>query len=287
MNLRRTLPTLFALGVVLLSASAARAGCPCGHCCEPAYVTVQRTIMVPTYETQKRTIQVTVCRPVERQREVTVHCPVPEVKQVEQTCMVMDYERQTRSVPYTVCHTTWTEEQREYTECVPELQQRQGVHMVCRPEAVQVMKTICEDHGGWVTLPCGCGCCRPHTVWKPNIVTREVPITVMKPNYVEEPYVYSVTVMRPVQRTHVVRVPHHTFETKTREVTCLVPAPRQVKRTVNVVTYRMEPQQRIEHYVEMVPETVDRDIYVPICTLVPKQITCVVPAPCPVCGGHW
>jgi hypothetical protein len=280
--------TLFAVSALaLLSqlAAAAHAACPCGHCCQPVYQTVERTIMVPVYETQKRVIQVTECRPVDRQREVTVYCPVPEVKQVEQTCVVMDYRRETRDEQYSVCHTTWTEETKTYTVGVPEVQRRQGVHIVCRPQPVQVMKTICEDHGHWATAPCDCGCCRPHKVWVSNVVKRQVPVMVMKPKYVEEPYSYCVTVMRPEVRSCVVRVPHHSFETKTRQVTCLVPVPKEVKRTVEVVVYKLQEQKRIEHCVELVPYTVDKEIHVPVCTLVPRKVTRQVLVGCPICGG--
>jgi hypothetical protein len=36
-----------------------------------------------------------------------------------------------------------------------------------------------------------------------------------------------------------------------------------------------------------VPHTVERQITVPVCKLVPKTITRKVPVPCPVCGGCW
>lgn len=281
-NPRMMLASVFAIS--LIAAGAARAGGPCGHCCEPAYKVVERTIMVPTYEHQKRKIQVTECKPVARQREVTVYRPVPEHKQVEQTCTVLDYQPQTRTEKYTVCHTTWTQETRKYTVGVPEMQKRKGVRMVCHPQPVQVMRTVCEDHGHWETRPCDCNCCQPHRVWVPNVVKRQVPCTVMKPHYVEEPYEYTVCVMRPVTKTCTINVPHHDYETKTRQVTCMVPVPKQVKRMVDVVTYKHVPEKKTEHYTELVPYTVEKEVVVPVCKMVPKKITCKVPVPCPVCG---
>jgi hypothetical protein len=281
-NLRTMLAAVIA--AICLAAGAAEAACPCGHCCQPAYTTVQRTIMVPHFEQQKRTIDVTECKPVQRQREVTVHRCVPEVKKVEQTCTVMTYKPQTRTEQYTVCNTTYREETRTYTVGVPEMQKRSGTHMVCKPKPVTVMKTVCEDQGHWEVHPCDCHCGHPHRVWVPHVVTRQVPVTVMQPNYVEEPYEYMVCVMRPEQRTCKVRVPEHHFETKTREVTCMVPEPKQVKRMVDVVTYKHVPEKKVEHYTELVPYTVKKDIYVPVCKMVPKTITCQVPVPCPICG---
>ena len=129
--------------------------------------------------------------------------------------------------------------------------------------------------------------CAPQKVWVPNLVQNKIPVTVMKPNYVEEPYTYNVTVMKPVTKTCTVKVPHHTYETKTREVTCMVPVPKQMKRMVNVVTYKTEQKQVTQHYTELVPYTAEREICVPVCKMVPKTIVRNVPLPCPVCGGHW
>ncbi|MEQ8790561.1 MAG: hypothetical protein RIC55_29965 [Pirellulaceae bacterium] len=279
----RTMLAAF-VAISWIAASVADAACPCGRCCEPAYTLVERTIMVPHYEQQKRTIQVTECKPVARQREVTVYRCVPEVKKVEQTCTVMTHEPRTRTEHYTVCNTTYREETRSYTVGVPEMQQRTGTRMVCVPKPVTVMKAVCQDHGHWEVLPCNCGCCQPHRVWVPQMVTTHVPCTVMKPDYVEEPYSYSVCVMRPVTKTCKVRVPEYNYETKTRQVTCMVPVPKQVTRMVDVVTYNHVPEKKTEHYTEMVPYTVDKEIYVPVCKMVPKKIVCKVPVPCSVCG---
>ena len=266
--------------LLAVSPAVVRAGQPCPPPCPPAYQLVERTVMVPTYHHERRKIQVTECRPTVKEREVTIYKPVAQINKVKRVCTVMVPQTKMRNEQYTVCRTSWTEETRQYTVGVPEMQKKTGVRTVCRPVAVQTTRAVCEDHGHWETRPCGCGCCGTTKVWVPQIVTRQVPITVYKPHYVEESYQYSVCVMRPVTRTCTVKVPHHSYETKTRQVPCTVFVPKEVERTVEVVTYKPVPVKQIERCTVMVPYTVEKEILVPVCKMVPKKIVCKVQVSC-------
>ena len=46
-----------------------------------------------------------------------------------------------------------------------------------------------------------CGCTHSCQVWAAKIVTEQVPVTVYKPQFVEESFEYQVVVCRPEQRT--------------------------------------------------------------------------------------
>jgi hypothetical protein len=112
------------------------------------------------------------------------------------------------------------------------------------------------------------------------MVSEQVPVTVYKPQFSQVPYNYEVVVCHPEQRTVTHQIPRPVYETRTREVTCVVPVPKQVERQVPHTTLRPVMENKIVNYTELVPERVERQVQVPVCTLVPKQVTYAVPPPC-------
>ena len=79
---------------------------------------------------------------------------------------------------------------------VPQTETRQATRRVCHMVPVTETRTVCEDRGCWqverqpYTVGCGeCArtCYRTCTTWVPNVVTREVQCTVMRPQVEEVP----------------------------------------------------------------------------------------------------
>jgi hypothetical protein len=147
------------------------------------------------------------------------------------------------------------------------------------------MKTITCDAGHFearCTTDCH-GCVRACRVWVPSIVEKQVPVTVCRPETVEVPYTYPVTVCRPEERQITRSIPRPTYETKTREIHYTVPVTSYVERQVPRTVCKPVTEDQVVTYTEMVTEPVERTITVPVCTLVPKTVTCTVG--CSGCGA--
>jgi hypothetical protein len=209
------------------SAFAGHCGQPAPACCGPAYVTVEKTVMVPTWVTEPRTVTCTEYHKENRTRTYTVqkNVPVWTEKTVEYT--VCEKVWKTKEETYYVCQPVWSEKEVEY--CVYETvqEQRQGSHKVCKPvwsekeveytvcvphtETVQatrkqwecvpqtVVKEVCVNGGHWETVckpagcdPCGHPCYTACKVWVPEVHTQQVECTVYNKVCVEVPYEYTV-----------------------------------------------------------------------------------------------
>jgi len=201
--------------------------------CEPQWVTETRKVTVCEYKQEQKQCTRTVykCVPETKQveRKCTVMVPETRVRKVPYTVckpVIKEVPRQ-----YTVCVPEWKEVEKQYTVMVPQQETRKGVRRVCRMVEEQVTDTVCVDRGQWETrvveVPCGssCGrrrcrrvcCCDPcgqatkgavqkgsvqkggtqtvcQQVWVPNLVQEEVTRTVCKPQIIEEPCEYTVTV---------------------------------------------------------------------------------------------
>ncbi len=313
----RPLLSLFAVASLAAAGAPAMAGdcCappPCGpavaQCQPPAPQYVEKTVLCPTWVTEKRTVTVTECRPETRQRAYTVCRLVPETTQVERQCTIMVPQVQKRVEQYTVCRPVWKEEQREYTVMVPHTETRQGTRRVCRMVAVQQTKTVCEDQGHWEERPVA-PCCPPTCapapcgpaqqaatcrVWVPKVVQKQVPVTCMQPQWVEEPCTYCVTVCKPEKRVCTVRVCHFEKVPMQREVCYTVCVPQVVKRVENVTVCKTVTEQKTCNYTVMVPHQVQKEVEVQVCKMVEKKVQVLVcPQPCcqpaccaPACGKH-
>lgn len=331
--MRRCLLVLTAVGMLFFSAGFAVAGggSSCGGCGEVSYV--ERTCYVPEWVTETRTV--TVCEYTQEPREITetVHQCVPVQKQVQRCATVMVPEQRTKIVQYTVCRPVvheverqftvcvphWREEPRQYTVMVPHVEKRQGVRRVCQTVTEEVVKTVCVDRGHWETqmveVACaprrcglhgrrGCGsCCRTccytttvcQKVWVPNVVEEQVTVTVCRPQIVEEPCEYLVTVCKPEIRTCTVRVcdwkqevrtmrcPVTTYETDVvqKEVAFTVCVPQQKTWTETVTCYETQAQQVTRTITVCVPHQVQKEVQVNVCRMVPTTVQ--VPVQCGSC----
>lgn len=244
------------------------------------------TVMVPQVTYQTITVPQTVCTPEVRQQQVQVCRLVPETKMVSVVDTVMEPQTRTMTQPYTVCRMTVESVTRQVTVLVPQVETRQGTRTVCRPVATTEMQTFCRDMGSLQTqtyVDC-CGCPHSCQVWVPNIVTEQRPITVYKPQYVAEPFTYQAVTCRPETRTITEQVSKPVYETQTREVSYTVGVPKQVERQVPQTTLRPVMESKTVNYTVMVPHQVQRQVTVPVCTMVPKQVSYTVPS-CPPCNN--
>ena len=187
--------------------------------------------MVPQTSFKTITVPDVICRPETRQQNVTVCRMVPETQMVNVTQQIVVPERRTATQPYTVCRMTYESVARQFTVMVPQTETRQGTRTVCKPIAVQEMQPVCKDMGQWTTqsfVDC-CGCTQTCQVYVPNIVQEQVPVTVYKPQFVEEAFTYQVVTCRPEQRTVTEQVAKPVYETQTREVSYVVPVAKQIE----------------------------------------------------------
>jgi hypothetical protein len=239
---------------------------------------VTKTIMVPHTTYKTITVPVVVCQPEVRQKTVTVCRSVPETTWQTCTETIMVPERRTKTVNYTACRMTYDTVTKNVTVMVPHSEVRQGTRTVWCPQT-QEMRTVCKDLGQWSTksqVDC-CGCQQSCQVWQPNVVTEQVPVTVWKPQFVKEPYTYTDIVCRPETREVTERIPKPVYEAKSREVAYVVPVPKQVERRVPRTTFRQVTEEKVVNNTVMVPHRVERQVQVPVCTMVPKQISYTVP----------
>lgn len=260
---------------------------PAAAACAPQTVTC--TVMVPQTTYKTVTVPSVQFTPEQRQQNVTVCRMVPETQMVNCTSTVVVPERRTAQKTFTTCRLTFETASREVTVMVPQMEKRQGTRTVCQPVAVQEMQTVCKDAGGWQTQSYvdSCGCTQTCQVWVPNIVTEQVPVTVYKPQFVQEQFEYDVVVCRPQQQTINEQVAKPVYETQTREVSYFVPVAKQVEQQVPKTTFKQVMENKTINYTVMVPQRVERQVQVPVCTLVPKQVTYNVAACCPGGACGW
>lgn len=327
---------------------------PCQPYCAPcAPQIVERTVMVPQWQTQMQTVCCTEYRHESRPQVVTCYqsvpvvtprtceytvlerqiitkqitCTVcrPVVEQVQKTYCVQVPYCETRQITRTVCRPVWREVPHTYTVMVPHCETRQGVRKVWQCVPTTQMVTTCQDCGHWEQRQCPvvcppCGGCQPcvptcYNVWVPNIVQKQVPVTVNRLVCVEQPCQYTVTVCHPEQRTCTRRICEFVREQVPCTVkvwacrpeyrTCTVPVcrlvpeqvvrtvcqpicvPRKVVKTVNVTTFNCVPVQKTIQVNVCVPVTVQKQVPVQVCQWVPQTIQCQVAAPCySSCGWY-
>ena len=208
---------------------------------------------------------------------------------------------------------------------VPHREKREGTRTVCKVVPVTETRTVTCDQGHWETqttdVPCNCCQCRsscaPHVrhvckrVWVPNVVTKEVEVTVHRRETEEVPYEYFVTVMKPEERAHThkvcewktetrtktvrvcnyereertrtMQVCEYKPETRTRTVNYTVCVPETRTRTYNVTNYRRVAEEKTQTYDVCIPYTEQQEVEVQVCKMVPKTITVPVCESCNSC----
>lgn len=284
--------------------------------CNGGYQLVERTIQVPTMVTERRVVQVTECRPEVRQRTVNVQRLIPEMHQVRDVYTLMVPRTETRIETCRVAVPVWREVEQEITVQIPKQEVRQGTRHICRPVQVQETRSVTCDRGHWEDVIVDAGCssygygrwhrafsgvdvangggydagCAPQVthmvcrVWKPNIVTEEVPVTVWRTETVDEPYEYHVTVFYPEVRSQRVKVCDFVTEEKQREVQVTFCVPERRESVRNVYSYRPIVEPHVEQFIVQVPHVVAKEIEVQVCRMVPKRVVCKVPIGCSHCG---
>ncbi len=274
---------------------------------------VTRTVMVPHIEYETRIVKVTKYRPETRERTITVYKRVPRTREVTKQYRVMVPESKTKIVHYTTFKRVWETREKQYTVCVPRKVVKDGVRTVCQTVPVHDTVTVCEDHGHWEStadscgdcgVSCGSGCGRRFggfglfrrggcgascgtscdsgcgMTWFPNLVQREVPVTRYRRELVQVPYQYTATVYDREARTKTVRVPRCIPEKREKEVHYTAYRPETRTKTYQVTEYDCVPSQQVKTYQVMVPYVEEREVQVPVCRMVPREVT----SPCSSCG---
>lgn len=298
---------------------------------------VQR--MVPKTETRSRDVQYFERQEVVKDIQVTFKRPV--MKTVDVTYTVCIPETITKEGVRKVCKPVWVDVEREFTTMVPNTEARKGTRNVWKCVPVVKKSVICEDKGQWVEQPapapaCGacapinccapavaCGCAAPcnsacgqscvpasRMVWVPNIVQREVEVTVHEMQCGTEEFDYNVTLCKPEIQKRLVKVcKMEVFEekynwqettyrkenrvcqkqvcdwedvTETRQVKECVMVPKTKTENFNVTTYECVTEDVKKQVQVCVPVTVEKDISVQVCKMVEKKI--MVPAPAACCA---
>ena len=282
--------------------------------CNGGYQLVERTVQVPTMVTERRVVHVTVCRPEVRERTVNVQRLIPEMHKVRDFYTLMVPRTETRLETCRVAVPVWREVVQEMTVQVPTQELRKGTRHICRPVQVQETRSVTCDRGQWedVVVDVGCstygygygrrqrfyggvdaqggvgydaGCAPTVThmvcrVWKPNLVTEEVPVTVWRTETIEEPYEYQVTVYHPEVKSQRVKVCDFVTEEKQREVQVTFCVPERRETIRDVTSYRTVIEPRVEQCIVQVPHIVAKEVEVQVCRMVTKKVVCRVP----VCG---
>jgi hypothetical protein len=238
--------------------------------------------MVPHTTYKTITVSNVVCKPVVRQQTVTACRLVPQTEMVNCRTTVLVPEKRTRPISYTACRMTYEDVTKNVTIMVPHKEVQQSTRTVCKLVPTQTTRQVTKDVGNWATqsfVDC-CGCTHECQVWVSKCVTEEVPCTVYKPQLFEEPCTVETVVCRPEVRQFTQRVAKPVYETVNRTITCTVAVPKVVEKQVARTTYRPVLENKVINVTDMVPTRVERQVTVPVCTLVPKTIACPVSTCC-------
>ena len=270
-------------GPVQAPAGHVQAPCACGGGCGPQVV--MKTVMVPHVSYKTISVPVTSVRPERREKVVTLFREVPDTRVERRMVTVMVPEKRMRTEHYTVARPVWREVPQKYTKMVPHEVKREGVRVVAKPVMLTEHRTVCRDEGYFACQKHvdACGCPHSCKVWMPNVVEHQVPVTVCKVEFVEQPYSFVETVCRPEVHEKMVRECDYEFEEKTRQVPFTAFVPTQVEKEFKETFCRYEPVEKVMHFTAMVPVMEEREVRVPVCTMVPKQVRCVIAPPC--CGN--
>ena len=299
--------SLAAIGLAVLPISSSSADNCCRPACQPACAApapcmVERTVLVPQMSTETRRVCVIECRAETQTKKINVCRMIETKKEVSYEYCEWKRETQTRTETYQVMVPEWTDVTTEYCVMVPSIEKRQGVRKVAKCISTIEKRTVCEQGGHWEDRSvqvqtfvrgcdaCGRPVCCPQTttctqkVWVPEIINKEIDVTVNKIVCEDQPYEYEVTVCKPEKKTCTQKVCTPKCETKTREVcyTVCVPEKKTGTRWVTCCTPVME-EKEVQCTV-MVPYKVEREVQVCVCKMVEKKIQVAVCCPQPVCA---
>lgn len=283
----------------LAGASAQDACAPaCAPTCKPAVPSVQKTVWTRQVCTEMRTVRTV--QYVPQVKEYTVHVVklVPETTTVEREFVEWTTETRTKEVRYTVRKPVWETAEREYTVMVPKYEKVQGTRKVCKMVPVKETRKICVDEGGWEERPCAPGCtvrghhhrrvvtaCCPPTpdacappaatckVWVSKPVIKEVEVTCLRPQWVEEPCEYTRVTWVPETRTCQVKVCRWEVQECVKQVQYTVCVPKKVVRPVQVTVCKRVVEPVVKKCTVMVPCVVEKQVPVRVVKRVPVTVT--------------
>lgn len=277
------------------------------HCCQPACQApatcmVERTVLVPQMTMETRKVCVTQCRPETHTRRISVCKMVEERKEVAYEYCEWKAEPHTRQETYQVSVPEWKDVTTEFTVMVPHTEKRQGVRKVAKCVASTEKRTVCEQGGHWAdrqvqvqTFVRGCDdcgrptCCPQMTtctqkVWVPEVIQKEIEVTVHNVVCEDQPFEYDVTVCKPETRTCTQKVCVPKCETRTREVQYFVHVAEKKSGTRTVICCKPVMEEKEVQYTVMVPYKVEKEIQVCVCHMVEKKFQVAVCCPAPVCA---
>ncbi|NMC21592.1 MAG: hypothetical protein GYA33_14375 [Thermogutta sp.] len=286
----------------------------CAPVCKPVVPCVQKTVWVRQVCTEMRTVRCVQYVPQEKEYTVHVVKLVPETTTVEKEFVEWTTETRTKEVRYTVCKPVWETATREYTVMVPKCEKVQGTRKVCKMVPVKETRKICVDEGGWEERPCQpvctvrCRCCHRRVVtaccppacapsacapsaceppacaapaatckvWVSKPVIKEVEVTCLRPQWVEEPCEYTRVVCVPEKRTCQVKVCRWERQERVKQCQYTVCVPKKVVRPVQVTVCKRVVEPCVKKCTVMVPCVVEKQVPVRVCKRVPMTVT--VPA---------
>ena len=299
--------SLAAFGLMALPTNRASADNFCRPVCQPACPApapcmVERTVLVPQMTTETRRICVIECRPETHTKTITICKLIEEKKEVPYEYCEWRQETKTRQVTCQVMVPEWNEVTTEYTVMVPHVERHQGVRKVAKCVAFLEKQTVCEHSGHWAdrqvqvqTFVRGCDadgrptCCPQITtctqrVWVPEVVQKDIEVTVHKVVCEDQPYEYEVTVCKPQKKTCTQRVCTQKWVTKTRDVQYTVCVPEKKTGTRWVTCCKPVMEEKEVQCTVMVPHKVEKDVQICVCKMVEKKIQVAICCPQPACA---
>ena len=277
------------------------------HCCQPACPApatcmVERTVLVPHMTMETRKVCVTQCRPETHTRKISVCKMVEERKEVPYEYCEWKAEAHTRQESFQVSVPEWKDVTTEFTVMVAHTEKHQGVRKVAKCVPSTEKRVVCEQGGHWAeqqvqvqTFVRGCDSCgRPtccpqmttctQKVWVPEVIQKEIEVTVHKVVCEDQPFEYDVTVCKPETRTCTQKVCVPKCETRTREVQYFVHVAEKKSGTRTVVCCKPVMEEKEVQCTVMVPYKVEKEVQVCVCRMVEKKIQVAVCCPTPVCA---
>jgi hypothetical protein len=291
----------------------------------PTMVTERRQVNVTECRTEPRERTITVQKVIPEVQQVrdvytvmvqqtqtrlqTYHVNVPVWREVVQNVTVQVPTQELRKATQRVCRQVQVQEMQSVTrdlghwdEVLVDVVQYQnhgcgtaGNCGRCRRRHRGCGGCGCADACGSVGYDAGCAPAvtqQIQRVWKPDLVTEQIPVTVWRNEVVEEPYEYHVTVYHPEVRQQKVKVCEVVTQEKQQEVQVTVCVPERRDAVRNVTTYRTVSEPQVQRYTVQVPYTVQKEVDVQVCRLVPKTVLyrvpveMVGPSVCGGCGGY-
>jgi hypothetical protein len=176
----------------------------------------------------------------------------------------------------------WVEE--EYTEMVDGTLEITTYKTVTHCVDVTKYKTVCVCEPQWVEReieycgPCGTTCIRKVSCYEPKMVEKQVPYTCQETICEKVPCVRTIDTCEPVTKTRKVKRVVQKIETRTHKSKYVTYQPLQKFERKTVCVCENVPVTKTVTETVCVPYTVEKQVEVRVCRMVPKTIQ--VPCQC-------